>query len=133
MSDYDKYFEGEFENDTEVDEALDSMVLSIAEIIKEQDSRTSIINPRKLKEISFVYKAMKILTKGTNVKVTYDLHEPLKSIGSVTITGKNIVLRHRKWFDEAIKLASNFDVYPKTDGTVVIDFTFHGLTVPIED
>ena len=33
---------------------------------------------------------------------------------------------------KAVELASNFEVYPKTDGTVQMDFTFHGLTRAID-
>lgn len=45
----------------------------------------------------------------------------------LTIDMKKVV-----WFVRSVELASNFEVYPKTDGTVCMTFPFHGLTRPIE-
>ena len=75
---------------------------------------------------------MKYLTKGTNAKVTYALNEPYKSMGSVSIVGKELTFSNPKWFMIAVRLASNFNVYPKTNGTVQMDFTFHGLTISLD-
>lgn len=125
-------FDTEFMTDDEVEEMMDALVLAVAEQIAEDESRASILNPDKLKEMQFTYKAMKYMTRGTNAKVSYKLHEPFQSMGSVSVTGKDIVIRKAKWFSKAVELASNFEAYPKTDGTVCMTFTFHNLTVPIE-
>jgi hypothetical protein len=50
----------------------------------------------------------------------------------VSVTGKDLLFRKTEWFMKEVELASNFEVYPKTDGTVQMNFTFHGLTKPIE-
>lgn len=75
---------------------------------------------------------LKYLTKGTKAKVTYALHEPYKSMGVVSVVGSDLLFRNTEWFMKAVELASNFEVYPKTDGTVQMDFTFHGLTRAID-
>lgn len=80
----------------------------------------------------YTAKAMKRLVRGTSAKVTHQLHEPSQSMGSVSVTGKNIDMKKVVWFVRSAKLASNFEVYPKTDGTVCMTFTFHGLARPIE-
>lgn len=125
-------FNEEFTTDAEVEEMLDNIVNAIGEEVILEDSKTAIINPYKIQQVLYTYKVLKYLTKGTNAKVSYELHSPYKSMGSVTISGKNLIFRNAKWFMKAVELSANFEVYPKTDGTVEMNFTFHGLTKPIE-
>ena len=125
-------FEKEFMSDSEVEEMLESLTDLIGEQAENEDNRTSIINPRKVQAVLYTYKVLKYLTKGTNAKVTYALNEPYKSMGSVSIVGKELTFSNPKWFMVAVKLASNFNVYPKTNGTVQMDFTFHGLTISLD-
>lgn len=80
----------------------------------------------------YTARAMKRLVRGTSAKVTYQLHEPFQSMGSVSVTGKNIDMKKVVWFVRSVELASKSVVYPKTDGTVCMTFPFHGLTRPIE-
>ena len=125
-------FEKEFMSDAEVEEMLESLTDLIGEQAENEDNRTSIINPKRVQAVLYTYKVLKYLTKGTNAKVTYALNEPYKSMGSVSIVGKELTFSNPKWFMVAVKLASNFNVYPKTNGTVQMDFTFHGLTISLD-
>lgn len=125
-------FESEYASDSEIEEAMDSLVISVANDIAQDESRTSIINPYRMQHLLYTYKVMKYLMKGTSAKVTYKLHEPYQSMGSVSVTGKDIEFKKISWFLRAAELASNYEVYPKTDGTACMTFTFHGITTPIE-
>lgn len=125
-------FEKEFMSDAEVEETLESLTDLIGEQAENEDGKTSIINPRKIQAVLYTYKILKYLTKGTKAKVTYVLNEPYKSMGCVSVIGKELTFSNPKWFMVAVKLSSNFNVYPKTDGTVQMDFTFHGLTVSLD-
>lgn len=125
-------FESEYASDSEIEEAMDSLVISVANDIAQDESRTSIINPYRMQQLLYTYKVMKYLMKGTSAKVTYKLHEPYQSMGSVSVTGNDIEFKKISWFLRAAELASNYEVYPKTDGTVCMTFTFHGITTPIE-
>jgi len=126
-------FNKEFENDADVDAALDTLVTVVAHTSRVEDNRTQIVNPITMQHLLYTYKILKYLTKGAGTKVTYELHEPYKSMGSVTVCGKNITFAKPEWFMKAVELAANFEVYPKTDGTVEMNFTFHGLTKPVEN
>ncbi len=133
MDNEDFGFDTEFMTDDEVEQMLDSIVTTVAEEVAVDDSKTSIINPYKIQQVIYTYKVLKYLTKGTRgVKVSYELYKPFISMGSVSVVGKNLAFRKPEWFMKAVELASNFEVYPKTDGTIQMNFTFHGLTRPIE-
>lgn len=125
-------FDTEFMTDDEVQEMLDGVVLALGEQVKVEEMRTAVINPYKMQAVAYTYKLMRYLTKGTKAKVKYELHKPYTSMGVVTVVGSPITITNSKWFVKAVEFASNFEVYPKTDGTVQMNFTFHGLTKPIE-
>lgn len=96
--------------------------------IEREENAPAIINPDKILQMQVAHKILKQVAKGTGAKVTYKLHKPFKSMGSVSILGKNIKFDNPEWFIRLSKLASNVDIYPRTDGNIMIDFTFHGLT-----
>ena len=126
-------FDTEFMNDEEVEQMLDSLVTLVAEEAASDDNVTSIINPYKMQQVMYTYKVLRYLVKGVKgVSVSYKLHEPYRSMGSVNIIGKNLIFRKPEWFVKAVELSNNFEVYPKVNGTVQMNFTFHGLTTPIE-
>lgn len=128
----DQIFAGEYGDEEAVDEAMEALSLALAEMVAEDESRTSVLNPFRLKQLSVTYKIMRFLMRGSSAKVTYRLHEPYQSMGSVSVTGKSVVIRDPIRFIQTAALASNFEAYPKTDGTVCLTFTFHNLTTPIE-
>lgn len=126
-------FDTEFMTNEEVEEMLGSIVTAVADAAEIDDSQTSIINQYKIMQVLYTYKVMKYLTKGDGgVKVSYELHKPYGSMGSVSVVGKQISFKNPEWFMKAVEMSANFEVYPKTDGTVQMNFTFHGLTKPIE-
>ena len=125
-------FCSEFSSPEEVEEMFESLTDFIGEQAENDNNRTAMVNPNRIKAVLYTYKLLKYLTKGTIAKVTYTLNEPYRSMGSVTVVGKNLTFSNPEWFMVAVKSASNFNVYPKTDGTVQMDFTFHGLTTTLD-
>lgn len=125
-------FENDFTSDEEVEAMLDSLLMSTAEQIEAEENRDCIIRPDKLKAVLYTYKLLKYLTKNSNAKVTYALNEPYRSMGSVSVCGKELSFDKPEWFMAAVRLSSNFNTYMKTNGTVQMDFTFHGLTTTLE-
>ena len=125
-------FGKEFENDEEVESVIDMLVAELAEAVQVEDNKTQVVNFDTMQRLMHTYKVLKHLTKGTDAKVTYATHEPFKSVGSISIVGKRLTFKKPELFMKAVELSSNFEAYPKTDGTVQINFTFHGLTNPID-
>ncbi|MFA7636852.1 MAG: hypothetical protein WCX81_03720 [Monoglobales bacterium] len=125
-------FEKEFQPDEEMDAELDEMIKFIGEKLEEKNSKDAVINPDRMQLVLQVYRAVKCLTKGTGAKVTYILNEPYIDSGCVEVIGKDLTFSKSQLFLDTIRLASNFNVYAKTDGTVSMDLTFNGLTLPFE-
>lgn len=100
----------------------------IANEIAKEESGVSVVRPDKLEMIAAAYDAVKASTSGKGVKVSYELNAPYTSMGSISVTGKEIKIVNTKLFTMAVSLASNFEVYTKTDGKVQMDLTFHNIT-----
>lgn len=78
-------------------------------------------------QMLYSYLALRHITKGRNVKVKYELFEPSKNMGYISVTGRKIDYQNSKVFKTVTALATNFEAYPKTSGTVQLNFTFHKL------
>lgn len=125
-------FDYEFETEEEEEECLDAWVESVMEIFGDHEGDIKMVNPDAVKKVLYTYRMLKYMTKNTKAKVTYELNKPFASMGSVSIVGKKLSFNRPDWFMVAIRLASNFHVYPKINGTVQMDFTFHDLTTTLE-
>ena len=121
-------FESEFMSEEEANDMLNSIIEEMGKEAEFEDNQDAIIVPNKIKAVLYTCKALKYLIRGTDAKVTYKLNEPYKSMGSVSVVGKYLSFCDSEGFVAAAKLASNLNIYPKTNGTTQIDFTFHGLT-----
>ena len=121
-------YESDFISEDEVNEVLDNIMQELGKEIEKEDNQDAIVVPIKVKMVMYAYKILKHLTMGTEAKVTYKLNKPYKSMGSVSVVGRNLSICDTKEFVAVAKLASNLDIYPKTNGAIQIDFTFHGLT-----
>ena len=78
-------------------------------------------------QMLYSYLALRHITKGRNVKVKYELFEPSKNMGYISVAGRKIDYQNSKVFKTVTALATNFEAYPKTNGTVQLNFTFHKL------
>lgn len=125
-------FEIEFNSDEEVWEMLDNVVVTVGEAVMVDESKPAVLNPIKIQQMQFAYGVLKYLTKGTGAKLTYALNEPFKSMGSISVEGKNLTFTNAEWFARAAEFASNTEIYPLTNGKVRLTLTFHGLVRPVE-
>lgn len=132
MKEFDSLFDPELMSDTETEEYIDALVGLIADKLREDVDNATIANPPEWNRMAAVYKTMKYLTKGTGAKVTYGQNKILTSTGFVTVVSKDLRFSRPDLFIKAARLASNFEVFPKIDGTVQLDFAFNELTVPIK-
>ncbi len=125
-------FEIEFHSDEEVWAMLDNVVVTVGEAIEVDESKPAVLNPIKIQQMQFSYGVIKYLTQNTDIKLSYALNEPFKSMGSITVEGKCLTFTNSEWFARAAEFASNTEIYPLTNGKVRLTLTFHGLVRPVE-
>lgn len=117
-------------NEESIRETDEAFVECLREEMDDGKRHISIINPIRVKEVRYVFDLIKKAVEKDGVTVTCDI-EPHLSIGYVSITGKNIRFSRPRYFEAAAKIASNVEIYPKTDGTIQVNFTFHNVTLGI--
>ena len=121
----------EVEDYTEIEEEIDALIEVLLGDIYENEGRVMIDNFVKIRDITDSYNLIKRSVSGSGVKVDYHVNAPMVSMGYISIVGKNIKFNNPKVIEKVATLADNFVVYPKTDGTIEIDFTFHDVTVDV--
>lgn len=120
------------EEDKNINDTMDRIITIWKKEMENDGEKVSILAPAKMQKVFKTYKDMKHMTKDAkDVRVLCEVNEPFISIGSVSVIGKNIVFNNPELFMQAVRSANNFEVYPKNDGTVQMNFTFHGLTMVI--
>lgn len=100
---------------------LDDTVESIAR--KEGD-----VSRIRLNELLLSYLAIKkVIKNNEEVKITYNLFDLDRTMGYINLVGKRIEFADGRLFKDVARVATNFEVYPKLDGTVEMNFTFYGF------
>lgn len=131
MNDFDE-LEG-FEELDENEEVSIEALMSLAMDIEHDEERTSIMNYNTLKIMQLSYRALLGMLGNKDVSIAYTLHKPYTSMGYISISSRSeIQVDDPKVFAVILKLASNVEVYKRTDGVIQINLTYHGLTTPLE-
>lgn len=128
----DNIFDEAFSSDYDSEQELDEFISMLKEEIESDDSKATMLDGMRFRQIQFAYAVLRNITKGTDATVSYKLNEPFKTMGSVSVEGSILEFDEPEWFARAAEFASNTEVYPLAKNRVRLTFTFHGLTKPIE-
>lgn len=121
----------EFTDGMNEDFEEDPMLLAIGEYLMEIDAAPALITPDRNKEFDLAYDAAEYLQNKYGYKISYKKHEPFKSMGSIYIEGKNIVINECRLLMALYRLCDNLDIYPLSNGDVRMALTFHGIAMPL--
>lgn len=128
MSKYDDLMKNiEVDNKTEGD--FDDLLVYL---FQEDEKKTKVVNPKQCQLVIEAYKVLAKMLANTKAQVSYKLFEPAKTMGYIEVLCSKIVLRDVKTFVALSKLASNIEVYPRTDNKVQINIAFHRVAENIE-
>jgi hypothetical protein len=125
-------FSSRFASDRELERSLNELIAIVSDDIKSDESATTIPNNHRLQQMQFAYAALAYITKGQDVKLSYNLYEPFKTMGSISVEGSLLELGNPEWFARVAEFASNTEIYPLEKDGVRLTFTFHGLATPVE-
>ena len=125
-------FDKTFLTDEDLEQSMDDFIEVISQELEAEEWNTTMLDFQKSKQIQFAYSVLKYLTRGSDAVVSYKLHEPFKTMGSVSVEGKSIDFYQPEWFARVAEFASNTEVYPLAKNRVRLTFTFHGLTKSID-
>lgn len=124
-------FEREFMNDEDVEEELDAILESVRDDLEAEEAQPTVLSPIRFRQMQFVYAVLEYITRETNANITYELQKPFKSMGSIAVEGRLLEFDKPEWFARAAEFANSTDIYPLSSNKVRIEYTFHGLTIPM--
>lgn len=130
MATYEE-FETNFDTEDEALQSLDALMEVLDPAVRNGEEKASVLNPHCYDRMCRVEAALRYVLQGQVVAISHKLNEPFQSMGSISVEGAAISFCSTRMFVKIAALASNAEVYPLTNGSVRLTFTFHGLTTPI--
>lgn len=115
-------------NEERAERELDAIMRKVADAIFADEAGTQIVDPKRMREFLACGEVMKKLFQGRGNKVQVVPHDDFPSVGTIRVFTKQLSISDPLLFYEAASLSSNYEIYPKLDGTVVLALTFYGLT-----
>ena len=113
---------------TENQNELDELIECISQWILKDEQQPSTLQPIRLQMMNFSYSILNRIAAENGMTVSYELHKPFQSMGSICLEGEDLVFLRCKQLSRAISFADNVDVFPLTNGRIRFVLTFHGLT-----
>ena len=108
---------------------FDKLVEDFRTIMENSDDSLSVVNLERMREMYRCYGMLKTVFQGQKVKIDFCPHDGSASIGKIEIlVNKSLKIRNTKLFHDAVKFASNYEIYPRTDGKIAFNLMFYGLT-----
>lgn len=106
----------------------DDFIRALGEQIARDESGVSIANKTREREFQVCAEYLKKTVKGRGVKIQCVPHDGYASVGVIRILANDFTVMKTDEFAAAVKLASNYEIYPRTDGKVMFALTFYGMT-----
>ena len=78
-------FDKTFLTDEDLEQSMDDFIEAISQELEDEEWNTTVLDIQKSKQIQFAYSVLKYLTRGSDAVVSYKLHEPFKTMGSVSV------------------------------------------------
>lgn len=117
----------------EQEEYADAALKYIGEMLKKDDVGIYVLNPERCTELYYAFKKVKKVIRGRGCKAKIRLNTPTITMGYIEIEGEELSFLNSTDMIEAMKLASNVDVYPKTNGKIKMDLGFHGINKRVKE
>ena len=121
----------EFERE-EAFKEFDRFIDVIKDELLAADEKPRIINPYRIAQMQLAYALLKkSVNEMMDVKLSYELYEPFKSMGSISLEGDSLEFYNSELFSYAVKLADNMEVYALKGDRVRMSLAFHTITMAI--
>jgi hypothetical protein len=105
----------------------DDLILWIAKQLEQYGDTHIILDQDNVDKMDFAFNVLKWLVKGDGLTVSKEINDDLYTSGAIYMSGRNIIIGNPGLFAKVVRLTSGFEVYPKLDGSINMNFTFNDL------
>ena len=109
-------------------EQLKEILSSVAEIIENEESGVSFANAQRVGEFYACGEMIRYALDGDGIDISVIAHDKFASVGTIRVIGRRFSVTDTQLFAKALRMASNYELYPRLDGALVLALTFYGLT-----
>ena len=109
------------------DERIKEILSSVTEIIEREESGLSIVNPERVRDFYTCSELLRLVID-SDMELTVKAHNQFASIGTITAVARRFHVLDTELFAIALRLASNYEIYPRLDGSLVMELTFYSMT-----
>lgn len=106
----------------------DGVLEAIGEFVEREENGVSTVNGKRFRDFSACESLLRRALHGRAIKFEVIPHGIFSSVGVIRVTMKNMTVLEPEVFARAVRLASNYEIYPKTDGKIMFALTFYGMT-----
>lgn len=107
---------------------MDFILKTISGAIENDERGVSIADPQRMREFIKSETLLRRSLGGQGLKIEAIPHDDYASVGTIRVKAKTLIVREPTWFARAVSMASNYEVYPRTDGKIMLALTFYGMT-----
>ncbi len=115
------------ETDYLSDEMTDAVIAALGERIERNNSGVFIADPAPFGEFAECYRVLKKGIRGKSVRISCAVDDVVAGCGTIRVQSRGFDVPDTESFAEAIARASNYEIYARTDGTVVFALTFYDI------
>lgn len=112
---------------------FDDIISSIWEMIENEEHGVSVVNDKRVREFILCESILRRVLTGRGIRIEVVPHDGFASVGVIRVSARNLTVKDPIAFSRAVNLASNYEIYPKTDGKIMFALTFYGMTKKIKE
>ena len=113
------------------DERTDAILEALGEQLQREAEGVYILNVPRAREFSDCYRELKHQLHGSRTKLSWEMDEMLPGCAVIRAESRGFRVKNTAKFAAALRLASNYEIYPKTNGNIMLALTFYGLKTKI--
>lgn len=107
---------------------IDSILDAIGEMIERGEGGVSAIDMSRVHDFVTCESVLRRVLRGRGLKIEAIPHDGFGSVGVIRVLASGLSIRDPQKFADAVSLASNYEIYPRTDGKIMFALTFYGMT-----
>ena len=110
----------------------DELLKMIYREIQKEERGASVANARRIAEFHACHMALKKAFLGSGAQIECIEHDGFASVGTIRVIARRASIRDPEMFGAALSFASNYEIYPRTDGKFMLALMFYGMTKKTE-
>lgn len=114
-----------FGEDIIVDDETEAIIEAIGDQLQRGVDGVYVVDIQRVKEMMVCHRELRRQLHGATIACVLDEMSP--GCGVIRVESSGFRVRNTERFMKAISLASNYEIYPKTNGKIMFALTFYGL------